>query len=62
MGVGGELVRQDVIDREQETDAPFGGFVERSLRNLDFVRFNEALAGGLTPGVQKCVGHGTADE
>jgi hypothetical protein len=60
--VGRELVREDVVERKQKTDALGPGFVERGLRDVDLVGLDQRFAGGLTLGVEEGVGHASADD
>ena len=61
-GVGGEVVGQDVIDREQEVDALGLGFGERVFRHFDLVLFDEALAGLDAERALEGVGHAAHDD
>ncbi len=49
LGVGGELVGEDVVDGQKEADAFGLGFFERGFGDVDLVGFDEGFAGGSGP-------------
>ena len=59
---GAKLVGEDVVDWEQEIDALCLCFFERGLGHVDFVFFDERLAGGDAEGALEGVGHSADDD
>ena len=62
LGIGGELVGEDVVDGKEEADAFGLRFLERGFGDVDLVGFDERFAGALALGVEEGVGHAAADD
>ncbi|MPN13605.1 hypothetical protein SDC9_160927 [bioreactor metagenome] len=62
VGFGVELVRRDVVDREQKVDLQFLRLCDHLVRVVELVEFAEGVADVVTLRLEERVGHAAADD